>query len=200
MTTFYLSRHGETIWHAENRYAGSTDVPMTERGHRQAERLAGWARTASPDAIYSSDLSRAVLTAQTAASGIGLELRVDPRLREVDFGRGEGLTRTQMQGAFPLELGAFLANPATVPLPGGEPGTAAIERVTAALTEISAKHPEGRILIVMHTTVMRLLLCSVLGIDPDRYRSVFPQVLNAGITELERGDEHWALRCFNLPT
>lgn len=200
MTTFYLSRHGETVWHAENRYAGSTDIDMTGRGHAQAGNLARWAAQARPDAVYSSDLSRAVATAEPAAAALGLVPAIDARLREVHFGRGEGLTRTQMHESFPRELAAFLASPATVPLPGGEPGTDAVDRALAALQDIARTHPEGRVLIVMHTTLMRLLLCSMLGIDPDTYRSVFPQVINASITELHYTDNNWSLHGFNLPT
>lgn len=200
MTTFYLSRHGETVWHAENQYAGSTDVAMTERGYAQGRALERWAAVVKPDAVYSSDLSRAVETAAPAAAALGLQAVIDTRLREVDFGRGEGLTRAQMREIFPAELDAFLARPGTVPLPGGEPGIAATARARAALDEIARAHPEGRVLIVMHTTLMRLLLCSMLGIDPDNYRTVFPAVINAGITELGYTGDSWSLRSFNLPT
>ncbi len=200
MTRYYLSRHGETVWHAENRYAGSTDVEMTKLGYQQAEELARWAISMSPDAVYSSDLSRAIATAKPAAAALGLELVVDDRLREVDFGRAEGLTRTEMGAVFPDELAAFIARPGTIPLPGGEAGLEAVERAQRALEKISEDHPDGSVLVVMHTTLMRLLLCHMLGIPLDKYRTIFPMVINAGITELDFNGERWALMSFNLRT
>ncbi|MBI0382368.1 histidine phosphatase family protein, partial [Streptomyces albiflaviniger] len=68
MTDFVLVRHGETVWHAENRYAGRTDVPLTEHGHQQAAELGAWAAGRRLDAVLSSPLSRARLTAEPAAA------------------------------------------------------------------------------------------------------------------------------------
>lgn len=197
MTTFYLARHGETVWHAENRYAGSTDIGMTALGYEQAERLGRWAARTAPDAVYSSDLSRAIATAAPAVASLGVELSIDSRLREVDFGQAEGLTRAEMSQSFPEALANFMARPGTFPLPGGEPGSDAVARASAALLEISAGRPDDAVLIVMHTTLMRLLLCQMLGIPLDKYRSVFPRVINAAITELQFDGKQWALLAFN---
>lgn len=200
MTVFYLARHGETLWHAENRYAGSTDVSMTPLGNEQSERLGRWAARNRPDAVYSSDLSRAIATAQPAVAGLGTALVVDARLREVDFGRAEGLTRSEMAHAFPQELAAFMANPGTSPLPGGEAGSSAVARALGALEDIAAARPDGAVLVVMHTTLMRLLLCHMMGIPLDRYRTVFPEVINAAITEVRFDGREWALAKFNSPS
>ncbi|GAB2530188.1 histidine phosphatase family protein [Paramicrobacterium agarici] len=182
MTTLFLSRHGETEWHAENRYAGRSDVGMTPRGYEQAEHLGEWAARAELDAVCSSTLSRSVLTATPATKATGLPLTKDPRLVEVDFGRGDGLTRAEMRERFPVELEAFLGAPGTVPLPEGEPGADAVARCAPALDDLCAQHPDGRVLVVMHSTLMRLLLCHLLGLDLDRYRALFPGVTNAALT------------------
>ena len=97
MTNIILCRHGETVWHAENRYAGISDIDLTARGHDQAAQLADWARTAGLSAIYASTLSRAQVTAAASANTTGLSVRVDERLRELDFGEGEGLTTAEME-------------------------------------------------------------------------------------------------------
>lgn len=186
MTTVHLARHGETPWHAENRYAGLTDLGLTDRGQAQARDLADWVTRSRPDRVVSSDLQRARLTANDAATALGLQAGVDQRWREVDFGRGEGMTRAEMSSAFPVELDAFLARPATSPLPGAESGVAAIERVLPTLAEEAVAG--GTVLVVAHTTLLRLLLCAVLGIDPDRYRSVFPALHNTAITTIEVPD------------
>ena len=185
MTRFVFVRHGETAWHAENRYAGSSDIGLTEHGRRQADELAGWAAGAALTGIWTSDLVRARETGAPAARASGLTARADTRLREVDFGDGEGLTRSEMATRFPAGLAAFLATPASSPLPRGERGIAAAERFIAVLDEICVEEPAGRILIVAHSTVTRISLCTVLGIDPDRYRQVFPSLGNGLLTEID---------------
>src|SRR5437660_8217709 len=91
-----LVRHGETEWHAENRYAGRTDVGLTQKGLLQAEQLAQWSRTAGLHAIWSSSLSRALRTAEPSARATGLAVQIDSRLVELDFGDAEGMTSQEM--------------------------------------------------------------------------------------------------------
>ncbi|GAA4903045.1 putative phosphoglycerate mutase [Actinomycetospora succinea] len=182
VTDLVLARHGETRWHAENRYAGRSDVELAPGGHRQAAALARWAAGAGLDAVISSPLQRAVHTATPAAEAAGLPLRTDPRLVEVDFGAGDGHTREEMTALFPEALDAFLAKPASSPLPGGETGPDAVERVLPVITEALAAHPDGRVLVVAHQTLLRLLLCHLLGIPLDHYRAVLPRLEGAART------------------
>jgi len=182
VTEVVLVRHGETVWHAENRYAGSSDVDLTVLGRSQAGTLARWARDAELAAVSCSDLVRARDTAEPAASAAGVELHVDARLREVHFGEGEGRTRAEMDALFPDALRAFHARPATRPLPGAEAGVAAVDRAMPALREIAGAHPGGRVLLVCHSTLLRLLLCHLLGLPLDDYRRVFPRVSNVALT------------------
>lgn len=200
MTALFLARHGETVWHAENRYCGSTDVGLTEAGIAQARRLGDWAAGAGLDAVYASDLSRARSTAQPAADAVGRPLRVDPRLRELDFGKAEGLTPAEMAEAFPDALAAFSSDPATHPLPRGEDPHAAAQRFVAALVDIDAEFPAGRVLVVAHSTAIRLALCTLLGIRLGRYRDLLPAVRNCAITEIRADRGHFALMQYNTPT
>ena len=180
MTVLHFVRHGETVWHHENRYAGSSDVALTDRGWVQASALAEWAAETPIGRVLSSDLSRAVGTARLSADALGVDLEIDPRLREVDFGRGEGLTTEQMREAFPAERAAFEAMPATTPLPGGESGRSAVARAGAVLVELAASGTET--LVVAHTTLGRLLLCHLIGLPLDSYRRTFPSVGNGTVT------------------
>lgn len=189
MTDLVLVRHGETVWHAENRYAGVSDVELTPRGHAQAAQLAEWAATASLDAVWASTLSRAVITAEAAAAKAGLVLRTDARLRELDFGEGEGLTSAEMKARFPEARAAFEADPARHPLPGGEDPHAAADRFVTALHDIAAARRRdgrggGRVLVVAHTTAIRLALCRLIGVPPGEYRRLFPRLDNCALTEL----------------
>ncbi len=182
MTTIHIVRHGETLWHKENRYAGHTDVGLTKRGANQGIELIPWARRAGLDMVVSSDLSRAVLTAQPVAEALGLPLIADPRLREVNFGEGEGLTVSEMLNQFPEQRAAFDLSPASNALPGGEVGNSAVERALPAFGELISQPAVSTILFVIHSTLGRLLLCEFLGIDKDRYRRVFPTVINGAVT------------------
>lgn len=183
MTTIHFVRHGETVWHHENRYAGISDIALTDLGHRQAVTLAAWAATAGVDRVLCSDLSRAVQTAERSAEAVGVPLAVDARLREVDFGRAEGMTGSEMVTAFPSERQRFLLAPASSPLPGGESGAAAVERAGTVLVELAASGDV--VLIVAHTTLGRLLLCHLLGLPLNEYRRVFPSVGNGTVTTFE---------------
>lgn len=200
MTTLHLVRHGETVFHAENRYAGSTDVALTDHGVSQSQTLGRWAATQPIVAVYSSDLSRALLTAAPAATALGVEVRVDSRLREVHFGRGEGLTTAEMQDHFADAVEQFHQSPAHQSFPDGERGVDAVARAWPALEQISAAHGDDTVLIVMHSTLMRLILSRVLGAPLDGYRTTFPNVKNAAVTTISLSGGTSALHGFNIPT
>ena len=99
MTTLLLARHGETDWNRELRIQGSSDIELNELGRQQAQFLAQELTDVDLDAIYSSDLSRARATAAAVAATHGLEVTLDPRLRERSFGSWEGLTREDVSAS-----------------------------------------------------------------------------------------------------
>ena len=184
MTRMVLVRHGETVWHAENRYAGRTNVALTETGRAQAMQLAGWSREQKFDAVWSSPLSRARQTAQPSADALALPLQIEERLIELDFGDAEGLTASEMRQRFPSERKAFELDPAANPLPGGESPNAAAMRGVDALRAMASRSPEGRVLVVAHSTLLRLILCRLMGVSLSQYRILFPHFDNCAITEI----------------
>lgn len=196
MTLVYLVRHGETPWHAENRYCGRTDLSLTERGRQQAEELAAWAATAGLAVVYSSTMRRARDTAAPAAAAAGVPHRVDDRLVELDFGLAEGLTSAEMRERWPERRAAFERDPVANPLPEGEDPKAAIARGRDALDEIVAAYPHGTVLVVCHSTFLRLVTCELAGMDPSQYRELFPRVDNTSGAVL-RHDTGWELLAFN---
>ena len=199
MTRLVLVRHGETIWHKENRYAGRSDIALTQQGVEQAATLAKWAPTAGLSAIWVSPLSRAMATAEPAARAMQVEPRIDPRLREIDFGRGEGKTMAEMEREFPAEAQAFQDDPASHPFPEGENPREAAHRATECFHEIAQAHRGERVLVVAHNTLMRLALCDLLGIPLGTYRTVFPSVRNGALTEIGFDNGKVALLQFNAP-
>ena len=200
MSRIVLVRHGETIWHAENRYAGSSDIELSDRGRQQAQALASWARSADLSDLYVSPLRRARATARPVEEVLRIRSTVDARLRELDFGEGEGLTSREMAERFPEKYAAFREDPVKDFLPGGEDPMLAVQRGRKALREIAARAgPQTRVLIVAHNTLIRLLFCDLLGIAPGLYRQVFPELGNVSINEIVLTENAFALIHFNVP-
>ncbi|NKQ57096.1 histidine phosphatase family protein [Amycolatopsis sp. K13G38] len=198
-TRLLLVRHGETEWHAENRYAGTSDVALTDLGLRQAEQLGEFlaARPDPPVAVYASPLGRAQRTAESPAKKLGLTIETVEELSEVHFGLAEGRVLSEM----PADLvERFRVDPVANAFPDAEPPVEAAERGVRALRNIAQRERGRRVLVVAHNTLLRLTLCRLLGIPLARYRDVFPRIENAAITEIGIDGNDTSLRRFNLPT
>lgn len=192
-------RHGETQWHAENRYAGVSDVALTNRGRAQGRALADWAAKAGLDAVWASPLTRSRETASESAQRAGVPVQVDQRLREIDFGVGEGLTRAEMEDQFPADLAAFQSDPVEHHFPKGEHPTETVERYLTFLADLETDHPDSRVLVVGHSTAIRLTLCRLLGVPLREYRRVFPFLANCALNEIILRDGAISLLALNLP-
>ncbi|MFE2596948.1 histidine phosphatase family protein [Streptomyces sp. NPDC059396] len=199
-TTLFLARHGETVWHDENRYAGVSDIALTPRGVQQSEVLGSWAAGAGLDAIVTSPLTRARRTAEPAVRATGLAPVVEPDLAELDFGIAEGRTLAELEASYPQEVADFRRDPAAHPLPGGEDPKSAADRGAAALLRLAETHPGGRVLAVAHNSLFRLVLCRLLGVPESEYRRVLPKMRNCAVTELRVSRGQVALMSYNVPT
>jgi broad specificity phosphatase PhoE len=115
-----LIRHGETNWTSRGKFQGITDIGLNEKGRRQCRLLALSLRGQRIDAVYSSDLKRAVETAREIASYHGLPVWTDFDLREMNYGVLEGLTSVELKEKYPDILSEWLNNPEKVRIPGGE--------------------------------------------------------------------------------
>jgi len=199
VTLFHLARHGQTPWHRPNRYTGSSDIDLDEVGIGQAAALARWAEGAGLTALACSDLRRAVHTAEPAAARTGLTPLVDKRLRELDFGRAEGRTLAEMRAEDPEAVERFVADPDAHHMPGGEAPADAVARAMAALGDLAEAHPDGTLLVVAHSTLIRLVVCAVLGVPLREYRRKLPRLAPASRTELEVRAGAVALLAYNVP-
>jgi probable phosphoglycerate mutase len=198
-TTLLLARHGQTVWHAENRYAGISDVPLTATGYAQAEALGRWIAAHPVDAVVTSPLSRAVATAEPACRALGITPARETDLRECDFGVLEGRTLAEVATEDPDAAEAFRADPVAHPFPGAEDPKAAAGRGAAALRRVATAHEGERVLVVAHNTLLRLVLCRLLSIPLGDYRRVFPQLRNAAVTELRLTFDQVGLISLNVP-
>ncbi|MFB6986566.1 histidine phosphatase family protein [Streptomyces sp. NPDC056304] len=194
-----LVRHGQTVWHAENRYAGVSDIALTDEGRRQAERLGEWAVRHPVDAIWTSTVTRAIETAEPACRALGLVPRREYDLRECDFGEVEGRTLTEYAAGDPERARQYRADPVAHPFPGAEDPRAAAARGAMALRRIADGHPGQRVLVVAHNTLLRLALCELLSIPLGVYRRVFPQLRNGAVSEIRIGEQGGALLSLNVP-
>jgi alpha-ribazole phosphatase/probable phosphoglycerate mutase len=176
----YLLRHGQTQWNADgNRYCGRTDIPLTETGRRQAETAKEGLKAVVFDAVYSSPLERAFVTAQTA--GNGRPVIKDQRLIEVDFGKWEGLTKEEFIAADPLAWQSWMKDPLVAKAGStGETATEVIQRVDDFFTEILRQEKHRTILVVGHNGINRLYLAWKLGMDVKHYRRIHQE--NSSIT------------------
>lgn len=156
-----LARHGETDDNRQPmRFQGFRDTPLNETGRAQAQELASRV-AALPDPIVSlwaSDLIRARVTAEIVGAHIGLEPRLDPRLREASRGRWEGYTFDEIKRAEPEEFAAWMRGGASWRFPGGESLQEQQDRVMAALSDVEATG-ELPALVVCHGGSIRVVLC-----------------------------------------
>jgi len=159
-----LARHGESVWNAERRFQGSTDVALSARGRAQAEALGRGLRGYRVRAAYVSPFSRAVETAELALRGSGVAPTVVEELRELSLGTWEGCTVDEIRAQHGDPYVAWVRAPHDCPPPGGEPLPVVSARVRAALDRIAAAHPRGDdVLIVAHGGVISVYACHLLG-------------------------------------
>jgi broad specificity phosphatase PhoE len=144
MTTLLVARHGETDWNRHGRWQGWADPPLNDTGRAQARRLADELRDIAFDAVYSSDLRRAVETAEILAAPHGKPVVSDEGLREIDVGSWSGLTRAEIAERFPGGE-----------RPDGETHEQHAERVRVAVMRIARAHLGERILLVTHGGTIR---------------------------------------------
>lgn len=172
----YVARHGETAWNAENRVCGSTDLPLTDAGHAQAQVLAELVQDKGISHVVASPMLRAMQTAQPAAKALGLSIEPEPRFREQDYGIYEGALRNDP---------GFLANKRQfcTRYPGGESMMDLAARVYGALTDLKARYPEETVLIVCHGAVCRTIRSFFTDMTNEEYFFYSPE--NASLAEYE---------------
>ena len=174
-TRLYLVRHGSTQLSSEDRFSGAIGVDLSSEGQQQAARLGERVRDDGIAAVYSSALSRAVETAKIVSSACGLEPMIRNELREISHGPWEGLTRREVEERFPDDYAAWEEDPFTFAPAGAESGVVVLARALPVIREIITNHEGQLVLVVSHKATIRLLLCSLLGIDARGYRDRLDQ-------------------------
>ena len=183
MSRLLLVRHGETELNSAERYWGHTDVKLSAAGLRQAERLRNLLAAEKIDAVYSSQLGRARVTAEIIVSGRQLAVITCPELREVNFGKLEGLTFAEISQLYPEVTKLWTERDPGLRYPGGESVSDFNHRVSQFLSRLEKHKPEETVIIVAHSGSLRVLMCHLLGVELGHWRQFRLDLASLSILE-----------------
>ncbi len=172
MSKLLLVRHGDTEFNSARRFQGHSDIELSTAGYRQAERLRDRLAAEKIDIIFSSDLKRALVTAELISSRHRVSLITCPELREINYGKLEGLTFEEISRFYP-EVGDRCLNwSLQLEFPDGESFDELKERVSKFLDRLEKHTSEQTILIVAHGGPLRLMVCYLLGIELRHWQQI----------------------------
>ncbi len=180
-----LLRHGDIGDEYRGRYIGSTDVPLSEAGRRQAEAIAQRIQAASPGRCLASPLRRCRETAKIVSGVTGLTFEIDPDLREIDFGAWEGMTFDEIAESAPGLVKQWAALGARFAFPEGEATEDFLSRIRRTADRLAAE-PADTLLACTHGGVIRSLVCHFLGLAPWQY--ILFTIRAASLTTIELFD------------
>lgn len=158
-----LARHGQATWNLQGRFQGQGDPPLAPEGKRQARSLAGRLATEHLDAVYASDLQRAMRTAEIIVQGRGLPVVSEPAWRETSYGEWTALTGDEIAARDPDYWPRWRADWNLAP-PGGETGDDVQRRVVAAARRIYELHRDETVFVVAHIGPLLVLYCWIVGL------------------------------------
>ena len=188
MMRIFLIRHGETEWNRQNRLQGDSDIHLSPEGFHQAKSLADHVPFQHVDAIYSSDLTRAVTTAEILAERFNLTVNEMPELRETNFGDWEGRFISELAAEFPKEFGRFFTDPERCHPPHGETFLESQARAMIGIREIISKHDNQNIVVVTHGAVIRLILGAALDMPIHKMWAIAQFNMALNVLRVDDGD------------
>jgi broad specificity phosphatase PhoE len=169
--SLYLLRHGQTELSRADSFCGSgLDPELTPEGLQMAQAFAAAYRSKSWGAVYSSSLRRSIATTQPLCDALGITMQVRADLNEIGYGKWEGQTKAIVEREFHDDYVSWLADPAWHAPTGGELAITVDRRSLQVVDEIKQTFSDGDILVVSHKATIRIILCSLLGIDVGRFR------------------------------
>ena len=187
MTKLYFIRHGESVSNLITQFAGSLDMPLTEKGREQAAVTADYLRTVPFSAVYASDLSRAFDTGSAVARVCGIPIYATPQLREVFAGDWEGKQYSELEKTFSDSYGVWRRQIGLAQCPNGESVAQLQTRICSCVEDIVRRHPNETICIATHATPIRAMECVWTGIPLAQMHTI-PWASNASVTIAEYDD------------
>ncbi len=168
--TLYFLRHGQTAASRANVFCGALDPELTEDGLAMAQAFADAYKQHRWAAVYASPMKRTLATAKPLCDALGIQPQARDGLKEINYGKWEGLTVEQVSQPYHDDYIRWTADPAWYPPTGGEAAISISNRVLNVIDEIKKEYKDGNVLVVSHKATIRIALCSLLGIDVGRFR------------------------------
>ena len=169
--TIHFLRHGQTELSRENKFCGSgLDPGLTADGEAMAQAFTDAYRSRTWQAIYTSSLQRSIASAKPLCDALSISANVCADLNEIGYGKWEGLTKEQVDNLYHDDYMSWLADPAWHAPTGGELAVEIARRGLRVIEEIERENSDGNVLVVAHKGTIRIILCSLLGIDVGRFR------------------------------
>ena len=166
----YFLRHGQTTASQTGGYCGTLDPDLTPAGYQMAEAFADAYKSLPWVAVFSSPLRRAVATAKPLCEATGIRMQLQDGLKEIAFGQWEGKTPEDVNREFHDDYVRWLTDPGWNAPTGGQKGIDIARRSSLVLEQIEKTYTTGNVLLVSHKATIRIMLCSLLGIDVGRFR------------------------------
>lgn len=164
-----LIRHGLTNYNLKNKYCGFSNIGLHKIGRTQVNKLKSKLRELTVDIVYCSDLKRSWQSAKIIFDKSNFPIIKNPNLREIDFGKWEGLDFKQASKIYPFIYKKWLRNPFCIKIPGGERTGYFVKRIKKELKNIIKDNPNKTVAIVGHAGVIRVILNSVLGVKKEDF-------------------------------
>ncbi len=166
----YLLRHGETAFSQRGAFCGALDPELTPEGKQMAEAFAEAYRRVAWSDVYVSPMQRTVATASPLCEMLGLPMQLRDGLKEIQYGAWEHREQADVRQQYEQDYIRWSTEPAWNAPTDGETAFQVASRALPVITEIESKYPGGNVLVVSHKATIRIILCSLLGIDLGRYR------------------------------
>ena len=190
MTELILARHGQTEWNVGKIFRGRVDVNLDEVGVKQAELLGKYLSNCELEAVYSSPLKRALDTATIVARYHKVDVHTAGGLIDLDYGKWQSLPEQEVKRLYPALLNKWHNNPHKVRMPGGESLEDVRGRVIELVDDVLSKY-QSRVLLVSHRVVLKVLICSLLGLNNSHFWNISQDV--CGITVFNYLDGRFVL-------
>lgn len=178
-----MVRHGETLWNIEHKTQGQLNIPLTDKGIRQARAVGQALKELNISRIFCSDLMRAAKTAEIIAQEIGACVEIMPGLREMDLGCWEGLTAQEISRRYEHDYKLWRTDPSKAVIYGAETLDAFKERISNCIKAILSQYFGNNILVVSHALALKILVLELLNMDIKYFNSI--RMDNASITAVD---------------
>ncbi len=195
-TKLIIVRHAETDWNKELKYQGQQDIVLNDTGKEQAVKLSNYLSDSNIDTIYSSNLKRAYSTAKKINKFHNLKIKQEKELREIDFGKWEGMTYSKIKAHYPEILKKWNQNPTLISPPAGEDLKRFKLRIVNVFAEIVEENREKNILVVTHGGAIKAYLTFILGIPLYNYWQF--NISSTGISIINVYEEKYIIKSLNI--